>query len=221
MCGRPYKRCARLPAMRAARDCEAKSQPQEEVRLPGETGVPNKASLHRRRLVRPDPLLVTSLAACISGTSRPRAFLNSCVSLHTGDAQLNGVDAIASQDPSCPDRSERDDGPRDLSPDPQGFRSSGPASIRARRVLLAAHDNGVIPSSPNADRKFPVRTASRRLAFVLLFCVTVSAIIAIMRNGNQPCSSHVRQRRKLASSTGWRETSRRTIELAASGEEET
>jgi len=41
------------------------------------------------------------------------------------------------RNPACPDRSERDDGPRDLSPDPQGFRPSGPASIRASRIPTA------------------------------------------------------------------------------------
>jgi hypothetical protein len=48
---------------------------------------------------------------------------------------LVSMDACApGKDPPCPDRSGRDDGPRDLSPDPQGFRSSGPCSIRARRI---------------------------------------------------------------------------------------
>ena len=51
-----------------------------------------------------------------------------------GEMMLVLFAASREKGPPCPDRLGRDDGPRDLSPDPQGFRSSGPCSNRARRA---------------------------------------------------------------------------------------
>jgi hypothetical protein len=56
------------------------------------------------------------------------------------------------KEPPCPDRSGRDDGPRDLSPDPQGFRSSGPRRS-GRGESLPYYQEAVIGESVELGEK--------------------------------------------------------------------